>query len=343
MTFPATRIASILGQTKYNTWLFFSQLDGDGEERKQHPTYHVTRTTATMAPDTFLASVESSRLCRPAPALLPFIKDLEAKISHHFFISDSQYDIRPRAYRLRSFRFLELPAEVREKIYEFIWGIELRYYFSIRLCYPSVSIRRLHDRGLRFRRGIALLLVNKQVSREAAHVVYSQTPLRIESAPYRKPENLNFIGSVRTTWFTSTTRFVRIRSNFDFEAERNAAWVKGLNCFQALLSLEVLLDLATSLEKPRSPDLISNLLPFAALKCETITFRAPPHVPEDAQKEVQDAWQEALNAEKLNVVAVVCVMGSRDLQCLANGLNRLESFGIMSPNDQGPWKSRSNE
>jgi hypothetical protein len=307
---------------------------------------HLTMTTSIspiMATDSTLVSVGTARPCRPALALLPYIDHLEAKISHHFFISDSQYDMRPRVYRLRPFRFLDLPAEVREKIYEFTWGIELGYYFSIRLCYPSVSIRRLHDRGLRFRRGIALLLVNKQVSREAAHVVYSQTPLRIESAPYRKPENLSFIGSVRTTWFTNTTRYIRIRSNFDFEAERNAAWVKGLNCFQGLLSLEVLLDLATSLEKPRSPNLITNLLPFAALKCETITFRAPPYVPDDAKKEIEDAWQEALEAEQTEVVAAVCCPHLTS-KLLLMTLDRSKSFGTTFLNDREElWKNQSNE
>lgn len=251
------------------------------------------------------ASVGPPRLYGPAPSLLPFINDLEAKVRRHFFISDSQYDLRRRVHRQWPFRFLHLPAEVREKIYEFTWGIGLEYYFSIRLCYPSVSIRRLHDRGLRFRRGIALLLVNKQVSREAAHVVHSQTVLRIDSVPYRKPENLHFIGSIRTSWFTSTTRCISIRSNFGFEAERNAAWVKGLTCFQSLLSLEVLLDLDTSLNEPRLTDSVTNLIPFAYLRCETITFRAPHYVQESTKKEIEAAWQEALNDVQMSVVAVV--------------------------------------
>ena len=175
----------------------------------------------------------------------------------------------------------------------------------MRLCYPSISIRRHHDRGLRFRRGIALLLVNKQVSSEAAHILYSQTALQIDSAPYRRPENLHFIGSVRTKWFTSTTRSICIRSNFSFEAERNAAWVKGLKCFEALLSLEVLLDLDIAVEESRLKDMMINLLPFAALKCERITFRGPPYVQESTRKEVDAAWQEDLDVENAEVSAKV--------------------------------------
>ena len=181
----------------------------------------------------------------------------------------------------------------------------MEFYFSMRLCHPSISIRRHHDRGLRFRRGIALLLVNKQVSSEATHILYSQTALQIDSAPYRKPENLQFIGSVRMRLFTSTTRCICIRSNFGFEAERNAAWVKGLKCFEALLSLEVLLDLDIVVEESHLKDMMVNLLPFAALKCERITFRGPPYVQESTRKEVEAAWQEALDVEQTEVLAKV--------------------------------------
>jgi hypothetical protein len=283
--------------------------------------------------DTSLATVGSSKPSRPAATLLPIINDLEAKISHHFSISDFQYDLRRRVYRVRPFPFLDLPGEVREKIYEFIWGTAIGYYFSMRLCHPSISIRRHHGRGLRFRRGIALLLVNKQVSREAAYVLYSQTALQIDSAPYRRPENLQFIGSVRTRWFTSTTRCVCIRSNFGFEAERNAVWVKGLKCFEALLSLEVLLDLDIVVEESSLKDMVANLLPFAALKCDSITFRGPPFVQGSTREEVKAAWQEALDVEQTEVLANV-IISSCDTPHLSNHFDRSTSYGIISIKDQ---------
>jgi hypothetical protein len=179
------------------------------------------------------------------------------------------------------------------------------------------------------------LRVNKQVSREAAHILYSQTALQIDSAPYRKAENLNFIGSVRTRWFTSTTRSICIRSNFSFDAERNAAWVKGLKYFRALLSVEVLLDLDVAVEESRLKDFMINLVPFAALQCEKVTFRGPPYVQESTMKEVRAAWREALETRQTEVLSKVPCTHPNP-QDLANYLVRLQSCGttlIRDPED----------
>lgn len=81
--------------------------------------------------------------------------------------------------------------------------------------------------------------------------------------------------------------------------------MKGLNCFEALLSLEVLLDLDVVVEESRLKDMVGNLLPFAALKCERITFRGPPYVQESVRKEVEATWQVALDVEQTEVVAKV--------------------------------------
>lgn len=84
--------------------------------------------------------------------------------------------------------------------------------------------------------------------------------------------------------------------------------MKGLKCFEALLSVEVLLDLDVPVEESRLKDFMINLVPFAALKCEKVTFRGPPYVQESTMEEVEVAWQEALEAQRPQAGAqVLCV------------------------------------
>lgn len=83
--------------------------------------------------------------------------------------------------------------------------------------------------------------------------------------------------------------------------------MKGLKCFDALLSLEVLLDLDMAVEESSLKDMVANLLPFAALKCDSITFRGPPFVQGSTRKEVEAAWQETLEIEQTEVLAKVII------------------------------------
>src|ERR1700722_13760135 len=84
-----------------------------------------------------------------AATLLPIINAMEANIKHRLFLSGSPSYPRRSNHRQHPFRFLFLPAEIRQTVYEQVWGTELDYYFSIYICLPSVNIRRLHDKGPR--------------------------------------------------------------------------------------------------------------------------------------------------------------------------------------------------
>jgi hypothetical protein len=117
-------------------------------------------------------------------------------------------------------------------------------------------------------------------------------------------------------------------------------WVKGLKCFEALLSVEVLLDLDIATEESRLKDFMSNLVPFAALKCERITFRGPPYVQDSTMKDVEVAWQEALEAEQTEVFAKVPGIHLISHN-LADHSVRLRLYGITSIRDQEKlWKLR---
>jgi hypothetical protein len=246
----------------------------------------------------------SSRHLRPAPALWPAIAALEAKMALQFILPHVPRYPRFINYTQQPFRFLDLPREVRDIVYEYAWAISYQH-FSIRICLPSVDIRRIDDRGSRCIKKNALLFVNKQVSNEAARVVYFRSPLHMELAPFNstKPYNLDFVFSNRTTWFTSTTRHIVISSAFTF-GPRNAAWVKALQKFQALTSLEVLLSVGMWSSPAVLRDAVVNLLPFAALQCEEIVFRGLSDVEEVHRKETEEGWQVALLSQP-DVVPVV--------------------------------------
>ena len=231
----------------------------------------------------------------PSTALLPMIKALEARNRWRIFPFE-----RPRlppfsASRIRPFKFMALPAEIRERIYEHIWEIDRDYYFSIYICFPSLNIRRLHDHGCNGRRGSALLLVSRQVCIEAAHVLYSLTTLRIDSFPYKRaPDTLSLIGSRRTQCFTSTTRNLCIRSSFGVLEAQNEAWLKVLRSFHRLTSLQVLLDMEGWLSVNALKDVVANLIPFTTLGCKAVTFRGPDFVPVEYRKEVENVWEDTV-------------------------------------------------
>ncbi len=120
----------------------------------------------------------------------------------------------------------------------------------------------------------------------------------------------------------STTRCIHIRLNFSFDAVRNETWVKGLECFEALLSVEVLLDLDIVVEESNLKDFMINLLPFAALRCENITFRGPSYVQESTKREVEATWLEALKVEQ-TIVGAKALCAHLISQNLANYFLRL--------------------
>jgi hypothetical protein len=236
----------------------------------------------------------SYRSCRPASGILPIINELETRNKPRWFLSNSSCHCWSNISRQQPFQFLDLPPEIRESIYKLTWGTDPGYYFSLSVCYPSISIRRLYDRGRRDTRRNALLFVSRQVSKEAAYVLYSEATLRIDSAPHRKLETLHFLGSIRTTWFISTTRRISIRSGFNSTPERNEAWVTGLRNFKGLMHLEVLLDFNLSVDESSWIKSIINLLPFTALDCQFITFRGHPNVHADTKRDVEAAWRDAV-------------------------------------------------
>ena len=236
---------------------------------------------------------------RPAPALRSVINNIEARMKHNSYVSTSQRHMRASVRGQEPFRFLDLPPEIRELIYEYVWETASSY-FSILICHPSISIRRLNDRDFRTTQGNALLLVNKQVSNEAANVVYSQTVLRMESAPYRKPENLQLIDSARTSWFLSTTRHISIRSSLAFDSNHNVEIGK----FHSLSRLEFLLNLGKVLDESDLHRAVPNLLPIMSLQCENICFKWPINLPEVNQASIEAVWQKAL-ADRVDVALQV--------------------------------------
>lgn len=117
-------------------------------------------------------------------------------------------------------------------------------------------------------------------------------------------------------------------------------WVKGLKCFEALLSVEVLLDFDVATEESQLKDFMINLVPFAALKCERITFRGPPYVQDSTMKEVEVGLQEVLEAQQTEVFAKVPGIHLISHN-LADHSVRLRLYGITFIRDQEElWKLR---